>query len=69
MTAITTKTIAYNKNGGIKRRAIFQPLKKASPFVDLVDLAGLTSTSFIRNNFKVTSSCLASSETLFSPEF
>ena len=70
--ARATKIIAYIKNGGIKRGAIFQPLKKASPLLDLAAisrLTGFSSNSFIRNSFTVTSSCLASSETLFPPEF
>ncbi len=44
--ATTTKTITYNKNSGIKEERFSSLLKKQS-FVDLVDLAGLTS-SFIR---------------------
>lgn len=66
MTAITTKTITYNKNGGIKRRMIFHALKKASP---LFNWTSLTLISFIPYIFNVTSYCFKLGETLFFPKF
>lgn len=65
MIAITTKTIAYNKNGGMNSKAIFRILMQARP---LFDCTGLALISFIPYIFNVTSYCGKLSETPFSPK-